>query len=302
MAEERLIDDDKDRKYKIRKNADGEDELYIDDSSEDENEEQSSIPLFEVPYGDDDDDDAEALTPEQFAERERLKREEQLAREKQAASLLSEADKKLGSGNFEGARFAAAQAAEINPKSGGAYCTQLKALSRNFTDFTSLEDCLEAADGVKQYADKEQKSALKNLASGLKKRIDEVGAEARELSEKNEAAKAERGEVFAAQSKRAFVVFLAAAIPFAVLSVLTLIFACNIFAEENGAFVIATIVCGSLDFIALVATLITARRDVTARRRVKQNEKNTTTKLGREYVEKAEELERLNTVYSSFDI
>ena len=158
MAEERLIDDDKDRKYKIRKNADGEDELYIDDSSEDENEEQSSIPLFEVPYGDDDDDDAEALTPEQFAERERLKREEQLAREKQAASLLSEADKKLGSGNFEGARFAAAQAAEINPKSGGAYCTQLKALSRNFTDFTSLEDCLEAADGVKQYADKEQKS------------------------------------------------------------------------------------------------------------------------------------------------
>ena len=30
MAEERLIDDDKDRKYKIVKNADGEDELVID--------------------------------------------------------------------------------------------------------------------------------------------------------------------------------------------------------------------------------------------------------------------------------
>ena len=34
MAEERLIDDDKDKKYKIRKNADGEDELYIDDTEE----------------------------------------------------------------------------------------------------------------------------------------------------------------------------------------------------------------------------------------------------------------------------
>ena len=32
MAEERLIDDDKDKKYKIGKNADGEDEFYIDDT------------------------------------------------------------------------------------------------------------------------------------------------------------------------------------------------------------------------------------------------------------------------------
>ena len=36
MAEERLVDDDKDRKYKIRKNADGEDELVIDAAPEEE--------------------------------------------------------------------------------------------------------------------------------------------------------------------------------------------------------------------------------------------------------------------------
>ena len=38
MAEERLIDEDKDRKYKIRKNADGEDELVIDAEADVEEE------------------------------------------------------------------------------------------------------------------------------------------------------------------------------------------------------------------------------------------------------------------------
>ena len=44
MAEERLIDDDKDRKYKIRKNADGEEELIVIDP-EDGEEEESDIQI-----------------------------------------------------------------------------------------------------------------------------------------------------------------------------------------------------------------------------------------------------------------
>ena len=43
MAEERLIDTDKDKKYRIRKNADGEDELYIDDTAEEEQVEEVSF-------------------------------------------------------------------------------------------------------------------------------------------------------------------------------------------------------------------------------------------------------------------
>ena len=46
MAEERLIDDDKDRKYKIRKNENGEDELVIDGLPEEEDREEIA---FEVP-------------------------------------------------------------------------------------------------------------------------------------------------------------------------------------------------------------------------------------------------------------
>ena len=62
MAEERLIDDDKDRKYKIRKNADGEDELIIDDTPD---EDETDIPVFAVPEAEDD-EEAAVLTPEEF--------------------------------------------------------------------------------------------------------------------------------------------------------------------------------------------------------------------------------------------
>ena len=78
MAEERLIDDDKDRKYKIRRNADGEDELIIDDTETPDDE--SDIPVFDIPVYLEDDDEAALLTPEQLAERERMRAEEQSAR------------------------------------------------------------------------------------------------------------------------------------------------------------------------------------------------------------------------------
>ena len=71
MAEERLIDDDKDRKYKIRKNADGEDELVVDSAPEEE-EEAEDIE-FEVPELDSDDEEAAVMTPEQLAVRELAK-------------------------------------------------------------------------------------------------------------------------------------------------------------------------------------------------------------------------------------
>ncbi len=71
MAEERLIDDDKDRKYKIRKNADGEDELVVDDAPEEETVEEVG---FEVPELDGD-EEAAVMTPEQLAAREKAKAE-----------------------------------------------------------------------------------------------------------------------------------------------------------------------------------------------------------------------------------
>jgi len=296
MAEERLIDDDKDRKYKIRKNADGEDELYIDDSAEED--EEVIIPVFEVPEEEEDDEDAAAMTPEEYAERERLRREENEARMQKANALISSAEQKLQSSEFEAATYDASRAEEY-VKSGEVYCLKLKALSHNFTDFTEVQGCAEAAEGVNEYADDGQRAQLKELAGGLVERIDKLSAEVEELSSENEQGKAERRLVFGAARKRALVYLLCAGLPFAVLAVLTIVFACNMFAAENGAFLIATIVCGAFAAIALVFTLVLLRKFITANRRFNYNESNLSTKLGREYAGKQKELELLNKIYSA---
>ena len=83
MAEERLIDDDKDRKYKIRVNEDGEEELII--APQTAAEEAAEID-FEVPDFDDDDEEAAVMTPEQLAARQR-RREEEAARRAQKNAL-----------------------------------------------------------------------------------------------------------------------------------------------------------------------------------------------------------------------
>ena len=78
MAEERLIDDDKDRKYKIRKNENGEEELVI--SPQDGEEENAEEVSFEVPDFDTDDEEAAVMTPEQLAARQRQREEEEARR------------------------------------------------------------------------------------------------------------------------------------------------------------------------------------------------------------------------------
>ncbi len=297
MAEERLIDDDKDRKYKIRKNADGEEELVIDEDGE---EDEVEIPVFEVPAEQSDDEDAATLTPEQYAERERIKREEQEARAKKVEQLLKEADEKYAAGDMEGAQYACARAEEL-AKNGDVYCMMLKAYTRGFNDFTALEQVETAAEGVKEYASPEQKAELKKNCKGLINKIAEVKAVTDGLSAQNEEKKAERREVFVADKKRAQTFFISSAVPFAALLICALVLAPFWAAEQNGAFMIAAIVVGALALVALVFTLITARMFWAAARNVRLNEKDSSTKLGREYAKSQKLLDTLNSILNSLD-
>lgn len=297
MAEERLIDDDKDRKYKIRKNSDGEEELIIDDSGDGE---EVEIPFFEVPYEETDDEKAATLTPEQYAERERIRREEEEARAKKAALLLKEAEEKLAVGDMEGAQYAVSRAEELS-KNGEIYCLMLKAYTRNFHDFTALEQAEKAADGVREYASPEQKAELKKASKGLKEKISEVKELTDGLFDSNEEKKTERREFFNTERKRAQKLFIAAAVPFGALLICAIALACNMFAAENGAFLIATIAVSALAFVALVFTLVTARKFISALRVVRLNEKDSSTKLGREYAKSKQLLETLTGILNSLD-
>ena len=72
------------------------------------------------------------------------------------------------------------------------------------------------------------------------------------------------------------------------------------FADENGAFLIATIVLGAFTLIAFICTLVGANRFWTASRQVKLNEADTSTKAGREYLESKKQCELLESIYTSF--
>lgn len=299
MAEERLIDDDKDRKYKIVKNEDGEEELVID-YTPDETEEDD-IPVFDMPDYAEDDEEAALLTPEQLAERERLRAEEERARAAKIASLTEKSRTALEESDFEKAFYLASQAEELDGENGAAHCLKLRALSHNLYDFTSLSECAEIADKVREYADDECKEELRSLSDGLKKRIEEVDSQADGIREINEQKKAERRTVFAQKSKRALKAFSITAVPFVLFLILAIAFSTVMFADENGAYLIVTIVCAALAFIALLATLFTANRLWSARRNVRLNEKDASTKLGREYLEIKGESDSLKRIFTAFN-
>ena len=73
------------------------------------------------------------------------------------------------------------------------------------------------------------------------------------------------------------------------------------FADERGAYLIATIAVGALALIAFIAMLVCANRLWTAERNVKLNEADTSTKSGREYLESKTELDLLTRIYSCFE-
>lgn len=299
MAEERLIDDDKDRKYKIRKNADGEDELIIDDTPDDE--EESDIPVFNVPVLEEDDEEAALLTPEQQAERERLKAEEEAARAAKLSALIEKARENIDNLDFESAIYVLSQAEDIAGDNGEYFCLKLKALSRNFTDFISLESCAVAADGVREFAKDEDKAALKQLASAYPERIEEAEKATELLFEENELKKEERRSLFTEIKNKAKRNLLIAAAPFLLTLILTIVFSTIIFAAENGLFLILTITFAALTVVGLIFTLIALRGFLDAARNVKLNENDSSTRLGREYIEKKNELEFLKRIYSALD-
>lgn len=299
MAEERLIDDDKDRKYKIRINEDGEEELVIDESAEQEGE--SEIPVFEIPADGEDDEEAALLTPEQLAERERLKLEEQTKRKDAAEALYAKTVKSFDEGDFEAALYAVNRALELTPDDGRLWLYKLKTVSRNLTEFNSPESCAEAADGVAEFCSGEQKAELKTLTSALEERLAQAKTRTAELEIKNEAGKAERRDEFARMRKKSLIWLLASGIPFIVFTVAAIVFATMIFANEQGAFIIATAVAGGLAAVMLAVTAIAANKFWAAQRYVKLNERDNTTKIGRQYLESKSEADNLARVLQAIE-
>lgn len=298
MAEERLIDADKDKKYRIRKNADGEDELYIDESEDEEIEEEEVT--FAAPddgyYG----SDESVYTPEQL---EVIRLEE----EKEKAQKRAELDALIGRAraDCEENKFATAvdhleKAAEIDPCDGEIYALRLVAYTRNFTDYSQILTAEEFCDEVQSYTSAQTKAELFARASvGLEENIGKLRARVAELDAENEKHKAERALKFVSDRNRAIALFCAALAALIVFSGLAVYYSTVIHAVADNGNLIKTIVFAAIAAAVFIAAVFAARGLITACRRVRLNKRNTATKLGRELLSEQARLKAFVAIYNA---
>ncbi len=298
MAEERLIDEDKDRKYKIRKNADGEDELVID--AEADVEEEFEEVEFEVTESDFDDEEAAVMTPEQLAAREKAREEAEAKRVEELNSHISRAQSLVDEGKFEDATFVLDAAAELDRGNGKVYALKLIALTEGFTKFSNSYDATEAAEGVLAFATAEEKAELAAKTGDIWGVIENYRQKATELERENEAGKSARRAKFTAKRKKSAALFGATAGPLAVFAALAGYFGANMHSQLSNVYMTLFFVFIGLTAACFIATVITARGLWASVNLLKRNEKNSSTKIGREYEAASAELKLLNKINEIF--
>ena len=296
MAEERLIDDDKDRKYKIIKNADGEDELVIDDTPDEEAPEELD---FEVPELDSDDEEAAVMTPEQLAAREKMREAEEAARQAKLKEIAEHALSLLDEKKYEDAGYALAAADELGDD-GEIYALKLRTVTRDFTDFSNTEDGAEAANGVKNFTAKETVEKLAPVLPSLKAKAEQLKAEAAELDAENEEKKSERRVVFKKKRNASLIFFAVTVVPLIVFAALAIYYGTHLTAVKDGANIPLFIAFVSIAGVLFVATVIAAKFLWKNANNLKLNEKNSATKLGRKLEERQAELSLVESISEIF--
>ncbi|MCH5147741.1 MAG: hypothetical protein J1G05_00070 [Clostridiales bacterium] len=295
MAEERLIDDDKDRKFRIRKNADGEDELYMVEG--DEEEEKESIE-FEVPEFETDDEEAAVLTPEQFAERERLKREEEARNRVKCDELLSRARQLIDEQSYEGALYCISEAEELIENDGQVAVVKLLAVTENLRSFSG-EEVASAVDGVENNCNKEQLAELSERLDNLNGQAGTLSKEVEKLQSVNEEKKAQRRSVFLKKKKNSLIFFTATVVPFLVFLILGIYFSTVMHAVKDGRNIVLTFVFFGVAGALFIAFLFAAHMLWDSAKKVSLNEKNSSTQIGREFEGKKKQLSLIERVITA---
>lgn len=299
MAEERLIDADKDKKYRIKVNEDGEEELVVVESGEGEDAEATAEVLFEVAEAKDDEEEA-VMTPEQLAAKREQEEKERKERQKQVDELLQKASADIALYRYATALELLEKAEEIDGKCGEIYALKLIAYTRGFTDYSQITPAAEGVDDIKEYTSAERKAELLIQAEpSFEQNIAELRERVKAMDKENEEKKAERAVKFKKDRNVSLIVFFSIFAVLAVFGGLTGYFASIIYTVSTGKFLILTCVFGALCFIALLALALAARRLNITCRRVRLNTRNTSTQLGRDLLKEQAKLKAFIAVYSA---
>lgn len=290
MAEERLIDTDKDKKYRIRKNADGEDELYIDESAEEQDVEEVTFTV----------EDGYENNLADCTEEESLSEEKKELIDEEVALLLQNARRECEESRYATAADCLEKAIELNPENGEIYALELVAYTRSFTDYSQIKEALAYVEEVKRYTSPQTKEELFVKAKAtLEENINSLKSTVDTLSEENERQKAVRAKKFVAdRSKKAVLMSVVFAV-FVALSAAAIYCYLNIHSVRTNEYLIAAIALTAVAFVALVVSGIVLRKLLTACRRVRLNRKNTATELGRKLLAHQADLNAFIAIYEA---
>lgn len=299
MAEERLIDTDKDKKYRIKVNADGEEELVVE-VGEDAPAEIEEV-MFAVP------DEVEALpedeqglTPEQLAEKREREEAEAAERKERVDGLLEKAKSDILLYRFATALEFIEQAEEIDGENGEAQALKLEAYTRRFTDYSQIVPASECADKLARYTSAERKEQLFTVAApSLESEIAKLRTTVSAMNKQNEEKKAERAVRFNRDRNIAIGVFCALFAVLVTFAALSGHFATLIRTVPTNYYLVLTLVFAGLALAALIAAAFAARFLNITCRRVRLNKRNTTTQLGRDLLAEQAKLKAFIAVYSA---
>lgn len=298
MAEERLIDTDKDKKYRIRINENGEEELVVEEGAEDGEAAIEEV-MFAVPdeIGENDEN---GLTEEELEEKRRREEQERAERQKKVDELLAKAKSESLLYRYATALEYIEKAEELDGENGEAQALKLVAYTRNFTDYSQIVPAAEVAEKFKAYTSDERKAELlKTAQPAIDEEVAKLRATVSAMNKENEEKKAERAVRFNRDRNIATGVFCALFAVLAVCAGLAGYFATLIYTISTNDYLIATCVLGGAAFVALIAVAFAARYLNVTCRRVRLNKRNTSTQLGRDLLSEQAKLKALVAVYSA---
>lgn len=288
--EERIVDKDDERLVRIKKTAEGETDA-VEDTGEDV--------VFELPEGDEYDEDLVGLTPSQL--QEELARRERLAREarERSLSLTEEGNALLAEGKFVEADDKLSEAVLLDGENEEAGRSLWLARTENFAKLSPLFE-EDNATALSQ-SEFQRRFVLERAGERLKAVRAEYEKEERELSPVVEEAMATRRVAFAANKKYFLIRFFAVFAAFVLCIVGAGVSAGFLYSTTSGTPVILCAVFGGLALIMLVLVIVFARKLLVAGRLCRANERLLSTEDGTRLSELRESLRSIALIFGEGD-
>jgi len=295
--EERIIDDEYGRGIRLKKTKDGyvdvTDELAKDDDGEETDDTldtEADEVAFEFPMFDVDDEDLVGLTPKEAMELKKRKEEEAKARQEEYERLCAEGEALLETGSFKSAelKFEHALEIEISDEKTTASLGFWRAKTSEFSEpdvlvEEYLDDGLESMEIELGY--KAVDTIREKYKAELSKARERWQTEEAPLAERVESVQSTRREYLKGRVKTSAIGFVASLLPTIALIVLTIVFGLKNFSTRENTFITATIICGSLLVVSLIACIILTNKWLNVIRLYMANERLYSTEDGEKLLE-----------------